>query len=100
MKISQRTTLCELARFEPAANSTVFAVEEVAHGAAAGGVDFGFGFAPGVVDRRPRRGLGLGRFGLAARGAAVGKAGLAGMELKLLVTDHTGADRERHTQIW
>ena len=99
MKISQRTTLCELARFEPAANSTVFAVEEVAHGAAAGGVDFEFGAALGVVGGAARFGLGC-LFGLAAGGAAIGEARLIGAKLELLVTNDAGFDREGHAEIF
>jgi hypothetical protein len=78
--------------------SAVFAIEEVAHGAAACSVDFECGAAFGVVGRGPRSGLG--RFlRLAARGAAIGEAGLAGAELELLVTDDAGFDREGHARI-
>ena len=76
----------------------VFAVKQVAHGAAASGVDFERGAAFGIVGRGP--GAGLGRFfRLATRGAAIGEAGLAGAELELLVTDYAGFDREGHARI-
>jgi len=86
-------------RVWPEIGSTVFAVEEVAHGAAAGGVDFELGTALCVVGGAARLGLG-GFFRLAAGGAAIGEAGLAGMELELLVANDAGFDRERHAEIF
>jgi hypothetical protein len=45
--------------------------------------------------------LGLGGFfRLAAGGAAIGEAGLAGMELELLVANDACFDRERHAEIF
>jgi len=76
----------------------VLAVEEVAHGAAAGGVDFDFGAALGVVGGAARFGLG-GFFRFAAGGATVGEAGLAGMELEFLVTNDAGSDWEGDAEI-
>ena len=65
----------------------VLAVEEVAHGLAAGCVGSAVGGAGGV------RGFG---FGVAALGAAVGKAGLAGFQLELFVADDADFDGEGH----
>ena len=76
----------------------VFSVEKVAHGAAAGGVDFVLGAALGVVGGAAR--LGLGRFfGFAAGRAAIGEAGLAGVELEFLVTNDARFDGEGHAEI-
>jgi hypothetical protein len=77
----------------------VFAIEEIAHGAAASGVDFERGAAFDVVGR----GMGLGNsrfFWLAAGGAAVGEAGLAGAEFEILVADDAGFNWEGHWQIY
>ena len=68
----------------------VFAVEEVAHGFAAGGV----GFARGL------EGVGAGSGGIsfvfAAGGAAVGEAGFARFQLELFRADDAGFDGEGH----
>ena len=78
--------------------STVFAVEEVAHGFAACGSDFKLGAAFGVVGGGAHLRLG-GFFRLAARGAAIRKSRLAGAKLELLVTNYAGFDREGHARI-
>jgi hypothetical protein len=75
----------------------VFAVKQVAHGCAAGGVNFLCGAG---ID-----GCGILRgdvffLRLATGGAAVGEAGLIGAELEFLVAHDTDANRERHTLIW
>ena len=74
--------------------STVFAVEHVADDAAALGVGFGLVFAFDGIFGACR--LGLIAFRLAARGAAIGEAGLAGTQLELLAADDASLDREGH----
>jgi hypothetical protein len=76
--------------------STVFAVEHIANGAAAQSVDFGLDSA---VDRvgAGAQGFGFGRLGLTARRAAIGEAGLAGPKLKFFSANDTGFDWEGHT---
>src|SRR5580692_6451592 len=94
-----------LARFSPATlparicryTLAVFAVEKVADGAAASGVDFNLDAALGGVKRAALVLLGLLR--LTARRAAIGEAGLAGAELKFITAGNTGLDRKRHRQI-
>gem|GEM_PF-6072012 len=77
---------------------TVFAVEEVAHGFAAGSGDFKLGATLDGIGGRAGLRLG-GFFRLAAGGAAIGEAGLAGAKLEFLVTDDAGFDREGHARI-
>jgi len=88
----------EHARFERLRGlrtSTVSSVEEVAHRAAARSVDLVFGAAFGVVGGATGRELGFGiRFG--AGRAAIGEAGLVGLQLEFLAADNTGLDRKRH----
>jgi hypothetical protein len=67
----------------------LFAIEHVAHGFAAGGVQFGVAAGEGAFG-------GVVLFGLAADGAAVGKAGLVGLQLKFISTNGAGSDREWH----
>jgi len=76
---------------DPQEELTVFAIEEVADGAAAGCVGF-------FVVLKAGGGLGGGVFvfGIAAGRAAVGEAGLVGLQLELFMTDAADADRERH----
>jgi hypothetical protein len=76
----------------------VFAVEKVTHGAAAGGIDFVCGAALDVVSGAEFVFGGFLR--LAAGGAAIREAGLAGVKLELLVTNDAGFDREGHWQIY
>lgn len=80
------------------AGLAIFAVEEIAHGFAALGGKFAFVFAASGIECSGRSGTVL--FRLAAGGAAVGEAGLAGPQLKLLMADDTDANRKRHTLIW
>ena len=68
----------------------VFAVEQVAHGVAAGGVGFAVGGGGGVLRDE------LGGFGGGAGRAAIGVAGLVGTELELFFADDAGLDGERH----
>ena len=81
------------------AQSAVFAVEHVAHGAAAQSVALGLDSAVhaaiGEVDAGTS-GFGFGGLRFAARGAAIGKAGLAGQELKFIPANDTGFDRKCH----
>ena len=77
----------------------VFAVEEIADGAAARGVDFVLGAALGVVGRAARRWLGF-SLGLAAGGTAISEAGLAWAKLEFVAADNTGFDREGHAHPW
>jgi hypothetical protein len=75
--------------------STVFAIKQVAHGAAPGGGYFDLGAAFYVVGGGVH--LSLARFfRFAARGAAIGEAGLIWAEFELLVTDDAAFDREGH----
>jgi hypothetical protein len=66
----------------------VLAVEEVAHGVAAGGVGFAVGGGGRVESDE------FGGFRCGALGAAVGVAGLVGFELELFFADDAGLDRE------
>jgi hypothetical protein len=71
--------------------SSVFAVEEIAHGAAASGV----GLAIVLKACWAFRGGAFG-FGLAAGRTTVGEAGLIGLQFKLFLADDADSDRERH----
>src|SRR5208337_1830781 len=75
----------------------VLAVEQVADRAAAGGIDLAFCFGVKDVGRVCRSRLG--RFRFAAGGAAIGEAGLAGLQLEFLAANYARFDRERHRQI-
>jgi hypothetical protein len=72
----------------------VFAVEQVAHGAATGFVHFACSFA--VAGSEVCGGCRVVFFGLTASGAAIGEAGFVGFEFELLGADGTDSDRERH----
>ena len=75
--------------------STVFAVKHVAHCTAAGCALF----LARILVAKVAADLFTG-FRLAATGAAIGKAGLAGPQLELFTTNDTGFNGKRHTQIW
>ena len=77
-------------KVEMAWRSAVFAVEHVAHDAAA----FGIGFAVG--EARGGWGGGAGVFGLTAGGTAIGEAGLVGLQLEFFTTNGAGTDWEGH----
>ena len=68
--------------------SAVFAVEEVTHGLAAGGV--------GAFVGLQRVGGFLGGFVFAAVGTAVGESGLAGFEFEFFAANYTDFDGIRH----
>jgi hypothetical protein len=72
------------------ARSAVFAVEEVAHGGAAGG---GLLLAGALVAEVAGGFFGI---GFAARGAAIGEAGFAGTQLEFLSAFDAGFDGEGH----
>jgi len=80
---------------ERAPQLTVFAIQHVADGATAGFVHFGFSLAGFDV----KVALAGGVFGLrfAARGTAIGKAGLIRPQFELFRADDAGFDRKRHT---
>ena len=68
--------------------SAIFAIEEIAHGFASGGV--------GAFVGLQRIGGFLRAFFFAAVGAAVGESGFAGFEFELFTADYAGFDGIRH----
>lgn len=79
----------------PLRRLTVLAVQEVADGFAAVFVGLGFGFA--LLGGEPRTACGgVLVFGLTTGGAAVGKAGLVGLQLELFAADCAGSNGEGH----
>jgi hypothetical protein len=76
--------------------STFLAVEHVADGTAASFVEFFIGLAANCACGAAALGGGFGGFRLAARGAAVGEAGLAGAELEFLRADGADFDGKSH----
>jgi len=73
----------------------VFAVEHIAHCIAAGCTLF---LARALVAKVAFALFAVLRF--AATGAAIGKAGLAGSQLKFISANDTGFNRKGHTQTW
>jgi len=74
--------------------STLFAVKQIADGLAAGVVRFFRGLA--LVGVAAALVFCVGSFRLTASGTAVGKAGLAGLQLELLRTNGTDFDGKCH----
>ena len=80
--------------FKIEGRSAVFAVEQVAHGFAAGGVGFALIFA--LVGIHGTLAAGFVFVGFAAFGTTVGEAGLTRFQFELLAADHAGFDGKRH----
>jgi hypothetical protein len=72
--------------------SAVFAIEEIAHGFAAGGVGAFIGF-------ERVGGLLVGGFFFAALRAAISESGLSGLEFEFLSADYAGFDGVRHVSM-
>jgi hypothetical protein len=72
----------------------VLPIEQVADCRTAGGIHFAL---PLLAEDAGNAGIGcFARFGFAASGAAIGEAGLAGLQLKFFSTSNTGFDRKGH----
>src|SRR5437868_3117782 len=74
--------------------SAIFAIKQVAHGVAAGGVGFALIFALVSVHGTLRDWVYI--LGLTALRTAVGEPRLAGFEFELLAAGYAGFDRESH----